>query len=91
VSGKEEARAQQLYTIALSLVEAQGRFFTVDVMTFKEYRAGKLSVVLMPDGNLDVWYRHKVLSFRRPLGVTLYKHGRWEEELEATVGKPLRH
>ena len=91
MSGKDEGRGQQLYTIALSLVEAQGRFFTVGVMTFKEYRAGKLSVVLMSDGNLDIWYRHKVLSFRKPLGVTLYKRGRWEEELEATVGKPLRH
>ena len=61
-------------------------------MTFKEYRAGKLSVVLMPGpGNLDIWYRHKVLSFRQKLGVTLYTRGRWEDELEAAVGKPLKH
>ena len=56
VSGTDEARGRQLYTIALSLVETEGRFVTVGVMTFEEYRSGKLSVVLMPgSGNLDNW------------------------------------
>jgi hypothetical protein len=88
VSETDEARGLQLYTIALSVVEADGRLVTVGVMTFKEYRSGKLSIVLMPgSGKLDIWYRWKVLTYCPPLGVTLYKPGEWEKELEAAVGK----
>jgi hypothetical protein len=54
----DDKRALERYRLALSLVEAKGRFVTIGAMTFKEYRSGKLSVVLLPkSGNLDVWYR----------------------------------
>jgi hypothetical protein len=80
------SRGLQLYTLALSLVEAKGGLVTVVVMTFKEYQSDKLSVVLMPgSGNLDIWYRRKVLAFRPPPGVTQYTAGEWEEELEAAA------
>ena len=94
VAGKWDRRAARAarFLSPCPSLKPKGRFVTVGVMTFKEYRAGKLSVVLMPGpGNLDIWYRHKVLSFRQKLGVTLYTRGRWEDELEAAVGKPLKH
>ena len=87
----DDKRALELYRLALPLVEAKGRFVTIGVMTFKEYRSGKLAVVLMPkSGNLDIWYRRKVLTVCRKF-VKLYTPGDWEKELEMVAGTPLKH
>ena len=85
----DDARALQLYELALSQVEARGSFITVGLTRLKEYRAGSLLVRYQPTlGWLEVWAAGKVLSVKRQndtFRVTRYRPGYWEEELEAAV------
>jgi hypothetical protein len=84
-----DARALQLYELALSLVEAQGAFVAVGLTRLKEHRAGSLLVRYQPTpGWLEVWAAGKVLSVKRQnetLRVTRYRPGHWEEELEVAA------
>jgi len=84
-----DARALQLYELALSLVEAQGAFVAVGLTRLKEHRAGSLLVRYQPTlGWLEVWAAGKVLSVKRQnetFRVTRYRPGYWEEELEAAA------
>jgi hypothetical protein len=86
VNPADDIRALELYRLALSVVEAKGHFVTIGVMSFKEYRAADLSIVLMPtSGQLDVWHGHKVLTIRREDDMPLVMHyapGEWEKEIE---------
>jgi hypothetical protein len=82
----EEARALQLYTSALALVEAKGAFQSVGLIRIKEYRARGLSLRYQPTiGWLDVWSIRKVLSVKQwngTLRIIRYVPGPWEEELK---------
>jgi hypothetical protein len=79
-----DARALQLYELALSQVEARGSCITVGLTRLKEYRAGSLIVRYQPTlGWLEVWANGKVLSVKRQndtFRVTRYRPGYWEEE-----------
>jgi hypothetical protein len=82
----QDKRALELYRLALSLVEAEGRFVPVGMVTTKEYRVESLGITWLPSsGHLDVWHRHKVLTVNIHKGsarATYYIPGDWEEELE---------
>jgi hypothetical protein len=84
-----DARALQLYELALSQVQARGSCITVGLTRLKEYRAGSLIVRYQPTlGWLEVWAAGKVLSVKRQndtFRVTRYRPGYWEEELEAAA------
>jgi len=89
---KQDARALELYKLALALVEAKGAPYTFGVTTFKEYRQGNLTIHYLPrSGHIDVWYGRKVLTIDRwggPPKVTRYSPGEdWEDELEAASRK----
>jgi hypothetical protein len=83
----DDDRALQLYALALSLVETEGRSVTVGLTSVREYRAGSLLVRYEPTlGWLEVWTAGKVLGVKRrgeTVRVTRYRPGPWEEELEA--------
>jgi hypothetical protein len=85
----DDARALQLYELALSLVEAQGAVVTVGLTSLKEYRAGSLLVRYQPTpGWLEVWSAGKVLSVKsqnETLRVMRYRPDDWEAELEAAA------
>ena len=76
----------ELYRLALALVDAEGRFVPVGLVTTKEYRGESLGVTWLPSsGHLDVWHRRKVLTVNIHKGsarVTHYIPGDWEQELE---------
>ena len=58
-----DKRALELYRLALSLVEAKGRFVPIGLVTTKEYRGESLGITYLPSsGHLDVWHRRKVLT-----------------------------
>jgi hypothetical protein len=86
VISANNARALELYRMALSLVEAKGRSVTVGLSAYKEYRGGDLSIIYLPrSSHLDVWHRRKVLTINRRAGalrVIHYNRGEWEEELQ---------
>jgi hypothetical protein len=81
-----DARALELYRLALSVVEANGRSVAVGLSAYKEYRGGDLSIIYFPrSSHLDVWHRRKVLTINRRAGslrVIHYNRGEWEEELQ---------
>ena len=85
----DEKRALELYELALSVVEGKGVIVTVGLMTYREYRAGTLTIIyLATSGHLAVWYRRKVLTINRrgeSLKVENYTPGEWEDELEAAA------
>jgi hypothetical protein len=87
----DEKRALELYELALSVVEAKGIVVTVGLMTYREYRAGTLTIIYLPaSGHLDVWFRRKVLTINRrgdTLKADYYSPGEWEEELEEAAAK----
>jgi hypothetical protein len=87
----DEKRALELYELALSVVEAKGVVVTVGLMTYREYRAGRLTIIYLPtSGHLDMWYGRKVLTINRrneTLRVDHYSPGDWEEELEEAAAK----
>jgi hypothetical protein len=87
----DEKRALELYELALSVVEAKGVLVTVGLMTYREYRAGTLTIIYLPtSGHLDVWFRRKVLTINRrdeTLKVDHYAPGEWEEQLEEAAAK----
>ena len=78
-----DERALELYRLALSLVEAEGRFVPVGLVTTKEYRGESLGITWLPSsGHLDVWHRRKVLTVNIHKGsarVTHYIPGDWED------------
>jgi hypothetical protein len=86
-----EKRALELYELALSVVEAKGVVVTVGLMTYREYRAGTLTIIYLPTaGHLDVWFRSKVLTINRrdgTLKVDRYSPGQWEEQLVEAAAK----
>ena len=86
----EDARALELYQLAVSLADAKGRLVTVGLMTYEEYRQELLSVRYFPStGHLEVWQGRKVLNVNREYGqlkVDHYAPGEWELELEAAAG-----
>jgi hypothetical protein len=81
-----DARALELYRMALALVEGKGRSVAVGLLAYKEYRGGDLSIIYLPgSSHLDVWHRRKVLTINRRAGslrVIHYNRGEWEEELQ---------
>jgi len=89
----DDTRAVELYRLALSVVEQKGRFVTIGLVTYREYRGEKLSITHLPGtGHLDVWARRKALTVNRQQGtlrVVYYMPGPWEAELEALATKPL--
>jgi len=89
-----EDRALELHKLALALVEAQGRFITVGLLTYKELRSGRLGIRYLPSTcTLDIWLRQKVLMVTSSEGKPKVAHfvpGEWEEELEALATKPLK-
>jgi hypothetical protein len=55
-----------MYELALSVVEAKGIPVTLGLSTYKEYRAGSLTIHNLPKaGHLNVWCHHKVLAINR--------------------------
>jgi len=57
----EDVRALELYQLAQSLAEAEGRLVTVGLLTYKEYRQEALSIRYFPStGHLEVWHKRKV-------------------------------
>ena len=85
----DDARALEMYEIALSLVEARGVLVTVGLTSPKEYRVESLIVRYQPTpGWLEVWSVGKVLSVKRHndvLRVHRYRPGPWEQELIAAA------
>ena len=70
-----DERALELYRLALSLVEAEGRFVPVGLVTTKEYRGESLGITWLPSsGHLDVWHRRKVLTVNFHKGSTHVTH-----------------
>jgi hypothetical protein len=86
VISANDARALELYRMALSLLEAKGRFVSVGLSAYQEYRGEHLSIIYLPQSShLDVWHRRKVLTITRRAGslrVIRYNRGEWEEELQ---------
>lgn len=85
-----DSRALELYQFALSLAETKGRFVTVGLLTYREFRTGGITIMYIPSsGHLDIWQGRKVLTInRRPEGlkVSRYSPGAWEKELETALG-----
>jgi hypothetical protein len=85
----DDARALQLYELALSLVETRGDTVTIGLTKMKEFRTGSLLVRYEPTlGWLEVWGVGKLLRVKRhnaTLQVMRYRPGHWEEELEAAA------
>ena len=97
ISPSDEERALHMYELAWALVKANGAAVKLGVVTFREYRAGGLTIHYLPkSGHLDIWYRRKVLTIDRPGGdlkVTRYIPGEdWEDKLEeaAAVKAPSK-
>ena len=89
----DDARALEMYEIALSLVEARGVLVTVGLTSQKEYRIESLIVRYQPTpGWLEVWSVGKVLSVKRhnALRVHRYRPGHWEQELIAAAQSTQR-
>jgi hypothetical protein len=88
----DEARALELYRLAVSLVEASGRFVTVGLLTYREYRAEGLSIRYFPSsGTLELWHKRKVLVVHRREGaprMVRYLTGAWEGLLEKAAKQP---
>ncbi len=82
----DDARALELYQLALSIADAKGRLLNVGLVAYKEYRDTWLSVRYWPStGHLEVWHRRKVLAVNREYGelkVRHYVRGQWEAALE---------
>ena len=82
----EDVRALELYQLAQSLAEAEGRLVTVGLLTYKEYRQEPLSIRYFPStGHLEVWHGRKVLNVNREYGQLKVRHyapGEWEKQLE---------
>jgi hypothetical protein len=88
----DEERALGMYEFAFSVVEAKGTPVTLGLSTYKEYRAGNLTIHYLPKaGHLSVWFHRKVLGVNRAGGGTLrvthYVAGDWEDQLEAAAAK----
>ena len=87
----EDVRALELYQLAQSLAEAEGRLVTVGLLTYKEYRQEALSIRYFPStGHLEVWHGRKVLNVNREYGslkVRRYVPGDWEAVLEEASAK----
>jgi len=77
-----EERALELYKVALSLVEAKGRFVTVGLLTYKEIKSGQVRIRYLPSScALDIWLRQKVLmvtKYKGKLKVAHFGPGEWE-------------
>jgi hypothetical protein len=86
-----QERALELYRLALKVVEAKGRFVSVGLVAYKEYRGQNFGITYLPSTqHLDVWHRRKVLAVNRQQGelrVVSYWPGEWEDELEAEAGQ----
>jgi hypothetical protein len=81
-----------MYELALLVVEAKGIPVTLGLSTYKEYRAGNLTIHYLPKaGHVSVWCGHKVLAINRggggTLRVTHYVPGDWEDQLEVAAAK----
>ena len=92
ISPTDKIRALRMYELALSVVEAKGTPVTLGLSTYKEYRAGDMTIHYLPKaGHTSVWFHHKVLGVNRAgggtLGVTHYVAGDWEDQLEAAAAK----
>ena len=48
-----DERALELYRLALSLVEAEGRFVPVGLVTTKEYRGESLGITWLPSSAIS--------------------------------------
>jgi hypothetical protein len=81
---KTEARALQLYQLAIALVEAKGE--RDGHGTMREYRGHGFVIRYMPTlGYLNIWHGPPVLTVDRRDGVphvAEYTPGKWEDELE---------
>jgi hypothetical protein len=82
----EGVRALELYELAQSVLDARGRFVSVGLIAYKEYRQGELSIRYWPStGHLEVWHKRKVLAVNRAHGqldVRHYVPGAWEKVLK---------
>ena len=92
ISPSDEKRALEMYELAWPLAKTKGAAKKLGVVTFREYRAGSLTIHYLPSsGRLDIWYRRKVLTIDRwdgPPRVTRYIPGEdWEDELEKAATK----
>lgn len=75
-----------MYQLAVSLAEAKGRFVTVGLLTYREFRGKGPIIRYFPfSGTLEVWHERKVLVVHRIEGkphIVRYLPGLWEEALE---------
>jgi hypothetical protein len=82
----EDVRALELYELARSVVDAKGRFVSVGLLTYKEYRLNELSIRCWPTtGHLEVWHKRKVLAVNPTHGQLSVRHyvpGEWEAVLK---------
>jgi hypothetical protein len=82
----KDVRALELYQMARSVVDSQGRFVSVGLLTFKEYRLDDLSIRYWPStDHLEIWHKRKALVVNRAYGQLAVRHyvpGEWEEVLE---------
>lgn len=88
----DDARALELYRLALSIADAKGRLAIVGVVSYKEFRGKALSIRYFPiSGTLELWHQRKVLVVYRIEGepqVVRYLPGSWEKTLE-DMGRAL--
>jgi hypothetical protein len=86
----KDVRALELYRLARSVVE-KGRFVSVGILTYQEYKLGELSIRHWPStGHLEVWHKRKVLSVNREHGQLMVRHyvpGEWEKVIQDAAGK----
>lgn len=90
----KDIRALELYRMARSVVDTQGRFVSVGVLTFKEYRLDDLSIRFWPStDHLEIWHKRKALVVNRAYGQLAVRHyvpGEWEEVLEDVAARFVR-
>jgi hypothetical protein len=82
----KDVRALELYELARSIVEAKGRFVSVGVLPYKEYKLDELSIRFWPSTrHLEVWQKRKLLAVNYEYGqltARRYVPGDWEVMLQ---------
>ena len=78
----DEARALELYRLAITFLEAKGSLATVGLLTYRAFKGNGLSIRYFPSsGTLELWHKCKVLVVHRREGeprIVRYVAGEWE-------------
>ena len=85
----KDERPLRFYSLAWSVLRANGRSFVFGSTKILVYRRGPLTIRYRPKHRLlDVWHGRKVLAVERwkdDPDIVHYRSGNWERELEAAA------